>query len=72
MNTSAKSFGKEEERSTMTMQCFCKIFLVKKSCIFIICAFLLFVTEVEKEGEEEICEEENEKGGEEQIFVKRK
>ena len=35
-------------------------------------AFLLFVTEVEKEGEEEICEEENEKGGEEEICVKRK
>ena len=51
--------------STMMTQCFSQKYL----------AFLLIVTEAEKEREEEICEEKNEeteKGGEGEICKKKK
>ena len=64
MDTSCEN-GEHCIRSTMTTQYFSQKNL----------AFLLFVTEVEKKREEEICEEKNEeteKGGEGEICKKKK
>ena len=64
MDTSCEN-GEHCFRSTMMTQCFSQKNL----------AFLLFVTKVEKEREEEICEEKNEeteKGGEEETFAREK
>ena len=64
MDTSCEN-GEHCFRSTMMTQCFSQKNL----------AFLLFVTKVEKEREEEICEEKNEeteKGGEGEICKKKK